>query len=101
LSISIKDSLRKPIPCDGGFSDLLSINTDGVGVTCLMIDRSNESHGTKVEDLPLKSQWDEIQQKKNIMRTFSPNLQKCNTCSSYSICSSGCLVTAYHNGCLK
>jgi len=97
-SIIIEDSFIAPIPCDGGQSDLLSINTDGIATVCLMF-----GPNTRVisENVPLKKMWDTLFLYKERMRNFQPILEKCDGCWYYALCCSGCRATAYAQQCFN
>jgi radical SAM protein with 4Fe4S-binding SPASM domain len=101
LPVCVTDSFRARIPCDGGFADLLSVNSDGAAVTCLMVDRLLGATNTPLGSLPLRHQWDSLQRRKRKMKDFLPILDQCATCNYRQLCSSGCLVTAYQKGCIK
>lgn len=103
LSIVVEESFTTPIPCDGGFSDLLSLNIQGVGVTCLMMkheeQKSHQFQVESIEDLSLATMWERIQEEKQQMREFRPAFSHCPDCEYYGLCQSGCWVTAHSVGC--
>ena len=96
--ITIEESFTTSFPCDGGQSDLLSIDTDGIGTVCLMM-------GTNKQAIPknasLKEMWDTLQRHKERMKNFCPTSIHCNKCSYYSLCLSGCHVTAHTQKCFN
>lgn len=98
LFIHVEESFTGPYPCDGGFSDLLSLNTQGIGVTCLMITHENQRRNSD-RRLSLQEMWEQIQGKKQEMRDFRPRFPECPSCQYYGLCATGCWVTAHSVGC--
>jgi len=100
LAIAVEHSLNVPIPCDGSQSDLLSMNAQGHGVSCLMIEREDARTATAGWNVPLVVTWAAAQLRKARLAAFAPTGEKCASCSYLHLCTSGCWVTAHAKGCL-
>ena len=97
-SVTIGESFTAPFPCDGGQSDLLSVDTDGRGTVCLMIGANKQ---VTPDNVTLKEMWDTLQAYKRRMKNFRPTMERCNDCPHHSLCLSGCHVTAYTHQCFN
>lgn len=95
-NIVIEESFTSPFPCDGGQSDLLSVNTDGIGTVCFMMGINKQ---IIPQNTSLKEMWDTLQIYKRRMKSFCPTGARCTECPHHSICLSGCRVTAYTQKC--
>lgn len=98
-TIEIEESFTDQIPCDGGMSDLLTVNADDQAVSCLMISRSY-AIPVPEQRVSLRQQWSKIQGLKTKMRDFKPVFPACKTCEYLHICETGCHVTAHAKGCI-
>lgn len=97
-SIKVEESFTAPFPCDGGQSDLLSINTDGIGTVCLMMSTNKQAIP---ENASLKEMWDNLRMHKERMKNFRPLGTRCDKCPHLPLCLSGCHVTAYTQQCFN
>ncbi|MDP3989267.1 MAG: radical SAM protein [bacterium] len=96
--ITIEESFTAPFPCDGGQSDLLSVDTDGIGTVCLMVGANRQI----LPDNPsLKEMWDALQVYKERMKNFRPTMERCTECPHLPLCLSGCHVTACNKQCFN
>lgn len=94
----IEESFTSSFPCDGGQQDLLSIDVEGRGTTCLMMEGNS---AVIKEGMGLLEMWNALRPYKERMERFAPNMEACPKCPQYSICRSGCLATAYTKGCFN
>jgi radical SAM protein with 4Fe4S-binding SPASM domain len=97
-NITVEESFTDPFPCDGGQSDLLSVNTDGIGTVCLMMGVNKQ---VILENASLKEMWDKLQVHKTRMKNFRPSGTRCDKCPHLPLCLSGCHVTAYTQQCFN
>jgi radical SAM protein with 4Fe4S-binding SPASM domain len=105
LSIDVDECFTSPIPCDGGMSNILSVDVHGRGFACLMMARYKKYPPVTAgnflhQEASLGEMWEELQGEKRKLRKFSVTLPTCQTCIYQPQCQSGCWVTAFSRGCI-
>lgn len=95
---TMEESFTKSEKCDGGDPGIISVNVDGIAVSCLMAGIKSQRFA---DNIPLKKMWLALLPEKRKMKRFKPIYKKCMTCNLRAVCYSGCNITAINNHCLE